>query len=75
MPSIANNKKSSNRRNTFGGEGVENAVNKKPSRQSISGGDQQQQSNSKVRWNVPKTTATNNNSNLNTSISTTNNTY
>jgi len=75
MPSIANNKKSSNRRNTFGGEGVENAVNKKPSRQSISGGDQQQQSsNNKVRWNVPKTTTANatNNSNLNTSISTNN---
>ena len=73
MPSIANNKKSSNRRNTFGGEGVENAVNKKkPSRQSISGGDQQQ-SNNKVRWNVPKTTSATNNNNLNTSISTTNN--
>ena len=77
MPSIANNNKSSNRRNTFGGEGVENAVNKKkPSRQSISGGDQQQQSsNSKVRWNVPKTTTANttNNNNLNTSISTNHN--
>lgn len=72
MPSIANNKKSSSRRNTFGGEGIENAVNKKPARQSISGGDQQQQSSNKVRWNVPKTTSATSNNNLNTSISTNN---